>query len=238
MPPPSSPSSSPSGNGGPRQPNPPSRNGGSSGASADVVGVGSSSSGGSSPARNGPGQGSNGTGTANSSSIASALSSVGGDHLTGSGFEGERPAGGFTPTSSPISPSPVRSGFVSDPVSGADLVSPAVPTTRSTAGGLGSYGATAGTPGGSRSSSESGQNSPGPTTGVVSDVRSVESGSASPQAPAGSRRERIGSAARRTDQVLSRAAGRLRGVRNQLGVLPSDSAPHTPPPRMPIEHHD
>jgi type IV secretion system protein TrbL len=241
VPPPSSPSSGPSGNGGPRQPNPPSRNGGSGGASADVTGVGSSSSGGSSPVRNGSGhnQGSNGNGTANSSSIASALSSVGGDHLTGSGFEGERPASGFTPTSSSSSPSPVRSGFVSDALLGTDSVSSAVPPITSTAGELGSSGANAGTPAGrSLTSTESGQNSPGSTSGVVSDVRSVRTGSASPQRPAGSRRERIGSAARRTDRVLSRAAGRLRGVGNQFGVLPSDAAPHTPPPRMPIEHHD
>ena len=69
---------------------------------------GSTSSGGSSPVRNGSGQyhGSNGNGPASSSSIASALSSVGGDHLTGSGFEGERSASGFTPSSSPILPRP------------------------------------------------------------------------------------------------------------------------------------
>jgi hypothetical protein len=129
---------------------------------------------------------------------------------------------------------------VSDAVLGTDSVSSAVPPITSTAGELGSSGANAGTPAGSRfsTSTESGQNSPGSTSGVVSDVRSVGSGSASPQPPAGSRRERIGSAARRTDRVLSRAAGRLRGVRNQFGLLPSDAAPHTPPPRMPIEHHD
>jgi hypothetical protein len=127
---------------------------------------------------------------------------------------------------------------VSDTPSATDSVASVVPLIRSTAGGLGSSGAKAGTPEGSRFSSESGQNSPGSTSGVVSDVRSVESGSASSQPHVGSRRERIGSAARRTDQVLSRAAGRLRGVRNQFGVLPSDAAPHTPPPRMPIEHND
>jgi hypothetical protein len=69
-------------------------------------------------------------------------------------------------------------------------------------------------------------------------VRSVGVSSA-PQPPTPpSRRERLGSAARRTDQTLSRAAGHLRSIRNQLGGTPSDAAPHTPPPRMPIDHHE
>ncbi len=246
VPPPSSPSSGPSGNGGPKQPNPPSRNGGSGGVSADVAGVGgSTSSGGSSPVRNGSGQyhRSNGNGPASSSSIASALSSVGGDELTGSGFEGERSATGFTPSSSPIpSTSPIRSSLGADVGSSTDYATSVPPPAR---GPMGAYPSSASFSGvaseGNRSTSavnESNGSGTGPTPGVAADVRSVGSGSASPQPPTGSRRERVGSAARRADHVLSRVSGRLRGVRNQLGGLPSDAAPHTPPPRMPIEHHD
>lgn len=245
VPPPSSPSSGPSGNGGPKQPNPPSRNGGSGGVSADVAGVGGSTSSGSSPVRNGSGQyhGSNGNGPASSSSIASALSSVGGDQLTGSGFEGERSATGFTPSSSPIpSTSPSRSSLGADVGSSTDYATSVPPPAR---GPMGEYPSSASFSGvaseGNRSTSavnESNGSGTGPTPGVAADVRSVGSGSASPQPPPGSRRERVGSAARRADDVLSRVSGRLRGVRNQLGGLPSDAAPHTPPPRMPIEHHD
>jgi hypothetical protein len=86
---------------------------------------------------------------------------------------------------------------------------------------------------------ETAQAGPGSASPVVSDVRSAASSSGSTQQPlAPSRRERIGSAARRTDQALSRTADRLRGIRNQLGGMPSDAAPHTPPPRMPIDHHE
>lgn len=249
VPPPLSPSSGPSGNGGPKQPNPPSRSGGSGGASADVAGVSSTSStGGSSAVRNGSSRykGANGNGTANLSSIASALSSVGGDHLTCSGFESERPAGGFTPTSAPIfSTTTARPSFASDVVmSSADSASTVSPPARSTVAEHPSSGFNTGAPEGNCSASVSsgpGQAGPGSNPGVVSDVRSVASSPASaqpPQSPAAGRRERIGSAARRADRALSQAAGRLRGLRNQLGGLPSDAAPHTPPPRMPIDHHD
>jgi len=246
VPPPPSPSSGPSGNGGPKQPNPPSRNVGSGGASADVAGVGSSANGGSPPTRNGTSRhhSSNGN-VATSSSLASALSSVGGDHLTGSGFESERSAGGFTPASVPInSTASVRSSIVNDAaMSGSDCASSVPPPPRSAGGASSLSGSNLraaesdrpGTP------SESVQSGTGSAPSVVSDVRSVGSppaSSPSQQPPAGSRRERIGSAARRTDAVLSRGAGRLRGVRNQFGGLPSDAAPHTPPPRMPVEHHD
>jgi type IV secretion system protein TrbL len=238
------PPSRPSGNGVPKHPNPPSGNGGSGGASADVAGVGSSANGGSPPTRNGTSRhhSSNGN-VATSSSLASALSSVGGDHLTGSGFESERSAGGFTPASVPIhSTASIRSSIGNDAaISGADSASSVPPPPRTAGGASPSPGLNPraaesdrpGTPG------ESVQSGTGSAPGVVSDVRSVGSTPApSQQPPPGSRRERIGSAARRTDAVLSRAARRLRGVRNQFGGLPSDAAPHTPPPRMPVEHHD
>jgi P-type conjugative transfer protein TrbL len=221
VPPPSSPSSSPSGNGGPKQPGPPPRNGGSGGASMDVAGVGSNSSGGSSAIRNSSSlKSGNGTG---SLSVASGLSSVGGGALAGSGFEGERPAGGFAPATSPA-----RSSFADAlGLTGADSGTTVPPPDRDISG----Y-----TEGGRPVPNEFGTGS-----GVISDVRSVASSPRSAQAqqpPSASHRERIGSAVRRTDQVLSRAAGRLRGVRNQFGGLPSDAAPHTSPPRMPIDHHE
>lgn len=245
VPPPSSPSSGPSGNGRPKQPNPPSRNDGSGGASADVAGVGSGSTG-SSPSRNAYGRpgASNGNG-ANSSTLNSALSSVGGEALTGSGFEGERSAGGFAPGSVAIHPTPsVRSSLVNDAAvssadSGSSVPPPPGSMPRGTLSALNPRVAE-----GDRVDTGTGRpnrTSTGAAPGVVSDVRSVAStpsASQLQQPPTGSRRERIGSAARRTDQVLSRAAGRLRGVRSQLGGLPSDAAPHTPPPRMPVEHHD
>jgi hypothetical protein len=78
----------------------------------------------------------------------------------------------------------------------------------------------------------------GSAPGAVSEVRSVGVSSAPQQPPTPSRRERLGSAARRTDQALSRAAGHLRSIRNQLGRMPSDAAPHAPPPRMPIDHNE
>src|SRR5262249_60630634 len=79
--------------------------------------------------------GSNGNGRASSSSIASALSSVGGDQLTGSGFEGERAAAGFTPSSAPIaSTSPIRSSLGGDVGSSTDYATSVPPPARSPVG--------------------------------------------------------------------------------------------------------
>ena len=219
VPPPSSPSPGPSSNGGPRQPSPPS--GGSGNGSIPVSsGSGSSNgSGGHQSASNGaPSSSSNGTAQSASPPVRSALSSVGGDSLAGSGFEGERPASGFTPTSVPAVPAGTRAA--SEPRVG---VAPA--STRVNA------------PSDPRSSSSepSSAGSEAPSGGSpVSDVQSVgsaSSGSSSP-APGG----RLASGARRTQKTFSNAADRLRGVRRQWGGLPSDAAPHTPPPRMPIDH--
>lgn len=232
VPPPSSPSSGPSGNGGSKQPGPPSRSGGVAGASPDVAGVGSNSNGSSSPARNGSRRYKGSTETGSSSAIATGLSSVGGDDLTGSGFEAERPAGGFAPASAPmVTTPPARSVLANSHV--MSVATPAVPPPDQ--GASGNMDASR-----SVSSAQSGSgHSTGSTPGVVSDVRSVASGTRSAQdrQPA-SRRQTLGSAVHKTDRVLSRAASRFRGVRNQFGGLPSDAAPHTSPPRMPIDHHD
>jgi type IV secretion system protein TrbL len=221
VPPPSSPSSGPSTNGGPKQTGPPSRNGGSGGASMDLAGVGSNS--------NGSGrqhQGSNRNGTARSS----ALSSVGGEDLAGSGFENERPTSDFARTSTRTMPaSPAHSSFADSVMTSGDPAYTLTPRI-SPADATMAF----------RAPAESPQAVAGPMPDVVSDVRSVANSSGpGQQPPPPNRRERVGPTSPRTDQALSRAAGRLRGIRYQLGrLLPSDAAPHTSPPRMPIDHHD
>jgi hypothetical protein len=229
VPPPSSPSSGPSGNGGPKQPSPPSRNGGARSGSVDLAAVGSNSNG---SARY---QTSNGNG----SSRSSALASVGGDDLAGSGFENERPASAFPSASTRIvSTSPARSGFAGSATTSMDSTSSVLPPAGNVSAGSPATRPTEGNAP-APATAEPAQGTVGSPPGVASDIRSVGSASTrAQQPPQTSRRERLASAARRTDQVFSRAAGRLRGIRNQLGGLPSDAAPHTPPPRMPVDHHE
>jgi type IV secretion system protein TrbL len=146
-------------------------------------------------------------------SFSSALSSIGGEPLAGSGFEIQpvqrgfaqasfgtadgSPAPGGGPGSGPTSPSTVpggaSSGVSSSPVEGA-----AAPS-----------------------------NSPNPgSSGVVSDVASVGNASpASPQPPT--------TATGRN--ALTRAADQVRSFQRRL---PSDAAPHATPPRIPIEHEE
>lgn len=218
VPPPSSPPPSPSSNGGPKQPSPPS--GGSSNGSIPVTSGSSSANGGSgyqSPSNAVPSSsGSNGVASAPSSPARSALSSVGGDSLAGSGFESERPASGFAPSSIPVgvrSGSQARRGSVPPPANnGGAAPSDQVASSDSSSGG-------SDVPAGGSPVSE------------VQSVSSVSTGS-SRSTPG----ERLASGARRTQRTFSSAADRLRGVRRQWGGLPSDAAPHTPPPRMPIDH--
>ena len=216
VPPPSSPSPGPSSNGGPRQPSPPS--GGSANGSIPVSsGSGSSNGGGGhqSASNGAASSSSNGTSHPASPPVRSALSSVGGDSLAGSGFEGERPASGFTPTSVPAGTRAVSQTRVG--------ATPA--TTR----------VNAPSDQGSIPSDTSSTGSEAPSgSSPVSDVQSVGSASSgnSRPTPGGGR----ASGARRTQKTFSSAADRLRGVRRQWGGLPSDAAPHTPPPRMPIDH--
>ncbi len=255
--PPTSPPSGSSSNGRPRQPDPPPFNGGSSGGAAAEL-VGSLASNGRSTSRNGSG----GSATSNhhssgEASVRSALSSVGGDGLTGSGFETEHPAGGFTSASvqvrsngAPYVPPPsmpVRSS-ASDDAASSQALSSSAPRIVGRFANTGAVARTiestsAGASGNSRPASPPNGNegSAGQTPhSAASDVNSVHSGgSTDQQAPVASgRAETISSAARKADHALSGAATRLRGLRNQLGGLPSDAAPHTPPPRMPIDHHD
>ena len=219
VPPPSSPPPSPSSNGGPKQPSPPSS--GSGNGSIPAPSLTSSANGGGgyqSPSHGSPSSsGSNGTASAPSSPARSALSSVGGDSLAGSGFESERPASGFAPSSIPVgvrSASRARVGSASTPANN---------------GGTAPGEQTA------SSSDLSGGSSEVPAGGSpVSEIQSV--GSASTGSSRSTPRQSLTSGARRTQRTFSNAADRLRGVRRQWGGLPSDAAPHTPPPRMPIDH--
>jgi type IV secretion system protein TrbL len=218
VPPPSSPSPGPSSGGRPRQPNPPSN--GSATTPAPSISQASASNGAGSVHLSS--NGSSTSGTSRSTSVPEAspqrsvLASVGGDTLAGSGFEGERPAAGFVAHSVPV---PTRSAgsVFAPPTSPAS--NPDSPPPTDTVGGT--------------------ESADGARPSAVSDVQSVSSsantkhGAAGP--PVG---ERIASKARRTQRVFSGAADRLRGTRQQFGGLPSDAAPHTQPPRMPIDHSE
>jgi type IV secretion system protein TrbL len=152
-----------------------------------------------------------------SSLVRSTLSSVGGDNLVGSGFEAERPAAGFTPASAPVGP---RSASQSR-VEGARANGP-----RDAAN---DQGATSSESLGRSSEIVSGGS-------AASEVQSVGSDSSGNSRP--TPRERFTSRARRTQSTFSGAADRLKGVRRQWAGLPSDAAPHTQPPRMPIDHNE
>lgn len=220
VPPPSSPPCGPSSTGGPKQAPPPPRNGGSGGVSRDVAAVGSGSNG------SGHYSGRNGNGTTSASPFSSALSILGGEPLAGSGLESEQPTSGFIPASTRLASTPaVRSSLVgseSAPVNSSGMPPPSRAAGQSNRSPTDRDGAS----GTSATPTESPGSTPAGNSGAAQ------------QFPRASRTERIGSAARATDRSFSRAAGRLRGVRNQFGGLPSDAAPHTPPPRMPIDHHE
>jgi type IV secretion system protein TrbL len=71
--------------------------------------------------------------------------------------------------------------------------------------------------------------------GVESDVKAVSAAEQSrPTAPS----DNPGSGVGQRRRPFTGAAERLRGARRRWGRLPSDAAPHTPPPRMPIDHTD
>ena len=118
-------------------------------------------------------------GSGGSRQTRSSLSSIGGDSLSGSGFETESPASGFARTSIPV------------------------------------------------------------ITGSAGDTESNSSASSTDsQPPTESQREGFSSGARRTQGLFSGTVDRLRSGRRRLGGLPSDGAPHTSPPRMPIDHEE
>ncbi len=209
--PPSSPSPSPTANSGSvrRQPDPPSNASGDTSA-ADPPTARSHAR--ENVARSHPVP-SGGTATqAVPPSVPSALSSIGGEPLAGSGFEGQSAQRGFAPMSvstsegaptraaGPPSPSTARNATSGDAVASGSI-GEATPSSATSPGG----------------------------SGVVSDVASVGSaGNANPQLLLPTKGK----------SGLARAVDQVRSVRRRLGTLPSDAAPHATPPRIPIEHEE
>jgi len=148
-------------------------------------------------------------------SFSSALSSIGGEPLAGSGFEIQPVQRGFAQASfGTAEGSPAPGG---GPGSGSSSPSP------STVPGGASSGVTSGPVEGAVAPS----NSPNPGgSGVVSDVASVGNASpSSPQPPTTAKGR----------NALTRAADQVRSFQRRL---PSDAAPHATPPRIPIEHEE
>jgi type IV secretion system protein TrbL len=208
--PPSSPSPSSSTNDGGmrRQPDPPSTGYGDSGA-ADQQGGTSQMRGNTTRSENV----SSGTmGVRVPPSVSSALSSIGGEPLGGSGFETQPTQRGFTPAS-------VNAGqAVAAP---KPVLSP--PSTARTAP---DGDAVASGPVGPNTASDNASPS---SSGVVSEVASVgDASSASPQPPPPAKGK----------SAITRATDQVKGLRRRFGSLPSDAAPHATPPRMPIEHEE
>jgi type IV secretion system protein TrbL len=141
-------------------------------------------------------------------SMSSALSSIGGEPLEGSGFEGQRIQHGFAP----MSVAATDEGSVSGPdwsrplavhsgISGSESEQTVPPN-------LGSPASSAG----------------------AADIASVGNADlANPQSASLPGRKSIVS--RAVDQVM-------RGMRFRLLRLPSDAAPHSTPPRSPIDHEE
>jgi type IV secretion system protein TrbL len=217
VPPPSSPPPGPSHSGRPRQPNPPTN--GYNGAPSQAIASNVGSNGG------GPFASNSRASSAGTSRITpsptdlsaarSVLSSIGGESLASSGFERERAAAGFVVHTVPVS-------------AGSPGSSPAPPVS----GVSSAYRA----PAESGALPETG-GAVGP--GAVSEVQSATSATTPKGTTSGPLvKQRIASGARRTQRVFSGAADRLRSSRQQLGGLPSDAAPHTQPPRMPIDHSE
>ena len=142
-------------------------------------------------------------------SVSSALSSIGGEPLAGSGFETQQAQRGFAPASVNASigaagPGPLPS-------------SPSAPRT-ATGGDSGVSGPAAG--GSLPDAAHPGSAGAGPE---VASVGSTDSANPPPPPAAKGR------------SALTRAANQLRGFRRRL---PSDAAPHATPPRMPIDHEE
>lgn len=143
-----------------------------------------------------------------SESVRSVMSALGGESLAGSGFEAQRPAAGFRSYSVPV-PSRSQSALPTNPVAGGESTSSAEPVA----------------------------GAPEPVSGAAPDIAS----SGIPgkrQQPAPRRREIVTSGAQRAERVFSGAAQRLRNAGPRFRGLPSDAAPHTQPPRMPIDHSE
>lgn len=147
--------------------------------------------------------------SASSDSARSALSSIGGESLAGSGFETQRPTAGFRAHSIPVGSRP----------------QPALSPNSSAAGNE----STAAT----ESASAGSQADPGSAaeTATASTVSRA-------QAPTTRHTGALASGAQRTQRVFSGAAQHLRNTGPRFRGLPSDAAPHTQPPRMPIDHSE
>jgi type IV secretion system protein TrbL len=184
VPPPSSLPGGSSPNGRPKQPNPPATGGGAAAPLTISAPI-------------------------SSESARSVLSSLGGENLTGSGFEAERSAAGFRSYSVPLAPrqTPPEGGTAAGD---GDAVS-------------------------SGASDENSQGTAAPLSGVAS---AGASSTERLQLPATGRGERLASGARRTERVFSGASQRLRNTGQRFHRLPTDAAPHMQPPRMPIDHSD
>ena len=209
----SSPSSTGNGGGTRRQPDPPSNGSGGDGAAADPASARSQ------PHRS-PSRGENvSSGSAAAPappSVSSALSSIGGEPLAGSGFETQPVQRGFSPSS--VNAGDGGTAPIPGPRSGPGPASPSI-VRGGASGDVVTNGPVAGA--GAPSSSPN----PG-SSGVVSDVASVGNASpASPKPPA--------TATGRN--ALTRAADQVRSFQRRL---PSDAAPHATPPRIPIEHEE
>jgi len=209
--PPSSPSPSSTANGGGarRQPDPPSNGSSDAGAAVDPPIARSQPRGNTSRGEN---VSSGSTAAPAPPSDSSALSSIGGEPLAGSGFETQPVQRGFAPAS--------LSGSEGGTAPGPDPSSPSI-MRRRTSGDVVTSGSV-------EETAPSSSTNPG-GSGVVSDVASVgTAGPTSPQPPATAKGR----------NALTRAADQVRGFRRRLGSLPSDAAPHATPPRIPIEHEE
>ena len=206
---PSSAGSAANGGGARRQPDPPSNGSGEGGAAVDPP-IAASHRRGTTPRSENVSSGS--AATQSPPSVSSALSSIGGEPLAGSGFETQTAQRGFAPTS-------VNAGDAG-PATGSVPSSPSRAPSGTSGDGMASGSIEGAAP----------SNSTNPdSSGVVSDVTSVGSaGPTNPQPPASAKAK----------SGLARAADQVRGFRRRLGSLPSDAAPHATPPRIPIDHEE
>jgi hypothetical protein len=143
-----------------------------------------------------------------SESVRSLLTSLGGESLAGSGFETQRPAAGFRSYSVPVA-------------SRAQSASPG------NSAGADDQASVSAEPGGDSSQGASGSAS-----------ESASSANAKPNPPTPKRRETLASGAQHVERTFSGAAQRLRNAGPRFRGLPSDAAPHSQPPRMPIDQSE
>jgi type IV secretion system protein TrbL len=169
----------------------------------------SANDGGSRRQPNPPGNFSGGMGEGLGSSPTS-LASIGGEPLTGSGFEGQTTAKGFKPSS-------VVLGFA---------------TRSAAASGIAQIPDLA--------TSGSADDIPGPTSPAAApEPGSVSvAGSSTILPPANGPGERVGPAANKAIDSFRGASRRINNLRYRIAKLPSDAASHPSPPRMPVEHED